>query len=91
MTSSTATPIPYGAEEGAHRYIAAYLASVMEHYELGERPLQGARGYESYGTAVDMLQAIGQEKLCDMYLSVNVWGTPDQIVERLRGPACGHR
>lgn len=75
------------AEEYAHRYIAGYLASVMEHYELAGEHFKELRGYESYGNAVDMLRAVGQEKIADMYLSVNVWGTPDDIVERLRARA----
>lgn len=72
------------AEEVAHTNIAAYLASVMEHYELDSDHLKELKGYESYGNAVDMMKAIGQEKLADMYLAVNVWGTPDDIIERLR-------
>src|SRR2546423_271171 len=71
------------AEERAHRHIAAYLTSVMEHYELESDHFKDLKGYESYGSAVDLLKAVGLDKLCDMYLSVNVWGTPDQIVERL--------
>src|SRR6185369_15935211 len=72
------------ARDFAHQYIAAYLHSVMEHYELESDHLKQAKGYESYGSAVDMLRAIGLDKLCDMYLGVNVWGTPTQIIERLR-------
>jgi alkanesulfonate monooxygenase SsuD/methylene tetrahydromethanopterin reductase-like flavin-dependent oxidoreductase (luciferase family) len=75
---------PGRAEEMAHKYIAGYLASVMEHYELESDHLKNAKGYESYGSAVDMMKAIGLDKLCSMYLDVNVWGTPDQIIERLR-------
>jgi alkanesulfonate monooxygenase SsuD/methylene tetrahydromethanopterin reductase-like flavin-dependent oxidoreductase (luciferase family) len=71
------------AEAMAHRHIAGYLASVMEHYELESEHFKQAKGYESYGSAVDMMRAIGLDKLCEMYLGVNVWGTPDQIVERL--------
>jgi alkanesulfonate monooxygenase SsuD/methylene tetrahydromethanopterin reductase-like flavin-dependent oxidoreductase (luciferase family) len=72
------------AEEAAHKYIAGYLASVMEHYELESDHFKQAKGYESYGSAVDMLRSVGLDKLCEMYLGVNVWGTPEQIVERLR-------
>jgi alkanesulfonate monooxygenase SsuD/methylene tetrahydromethanopterin reductase-like flavin-dependent oxidoreductase (luciferase family) len=71
------------AEEMAHRYIAGYLTSVMEHYELESEHFKHAKGYESYGSAVDLLRAIGLDKLCEMYLGVNVWGTPQQILERL--------
>jgi alkanesulfonate monooxygenase SsuD/methylene tetrahydromethanopterin reductase-like flavin-dependent oxidoreductase (luciferase family) len=72
------------AEDAAHRYIAGYLASVMEHYELQSDHFKQAKGYESYGSAVDMMRAIGLDKLCEMYLGVNVWGTPDQILDRLQ-------
>ncbi|HEV3225600.1 MAG TPA: LLM class flavin-dependent oxidoreductase [Acidimicrobiales bacterium] len=72
------------AEEIANKYIAGYLASVMEHYELESDHLKQAKGYESYGSAVDLMKAIGLEKLCSMYLEVNVWGTPSQIIDRLR-------
>lgn len=72
------------AEDMAHRYIAGYLASVMEHYELESDHFKEAKGYESYGNTVDLMRAIGLERLCDMYLAVNVWGTPDQILERVR-------
>jgi alkanesulfonate monooxygenase SsuD/methylene tetrahydromethanopterin reductase-like flavin-dependent oxidoreductase (luciferase family) len=74
---------PGRAEELAHKYIAGYLTSVMEHYELESDHFKQAKGYESYGSAVDLLRAIGLDKLCEMYLGVNVWGTPDQILERL--------
>lgn len=71
------------AEEIAHKHIAGYLASVMEHYELESDHFKAAKGYESYGSAVDLMKSIGLEKLCSMYLDVNVWGTPEQIIERL--------
>src|SRR5438094_5684286 len=75
---------PGRAEAMAHKHLAAYLTSVMEHYELESDHFKQAKGYESYGDAVDLLRSIGLEQLCDMYLGVNVWGTPDQIIERLR-------
>lgn len=75
------------AEAVARDHIAGYLASVMEHYELDSDHLKDLRGYESYGNAVEMMKAIGHEKLATMYLDVNVWGTPDDIVERLRARA----
>jgi alkanesulfonate monooxygenase SsuD/methylene tetrahydromethanopterin reductase-like flavin-dependent oxidoreductase (luciferase family) len=78
---------PGRAEELAHRHIAGYLTSVMEHYELESDHFKEAKGYESYGNAVDLMRAIGLEKLCAMYLGVNVWGTPAQILERLRARA----
>ena len=72
------------AEENAHTHIASYLTSVMQHYELASDHFKEAKGYEAYGSAVDLLRSIGLEQLCEMYLGVNVWGTPDQILDRLR-------
>ena len=71
------------AEEMAHRHIAGYLTSVMQHYELASDHFKDAKGYESYGNAVDLMQAIGLEQLCEMYLGVQAWGTPAQILERI--------
>lgn len=72
------------AEELAHRHIAGYLTSVMQHYELAGDHFKEAKGYESYGSAVELMKAIGLDKLCDMYLAVQAWGTPDQVIEKLQ-------
>jgi alkanesulfonate monooxygenase SsuD/methylene tetrahydromethanopterin reductase-like flavin-dependent oxidoreductase (luciferase family) len=71
------------AEDKAAQHIAGYLASVVQHYELAGDHLRSATGYESYGRAVDALRSIGLEAMCEMYLGVQAWGTPDQVVERL--------
>ena len=75
----------------AHRYIAGYLRSVMEHYELQSDHLKHTKGYEAYGDSVELLRSVGLEKLCQMYLGVNVWGTPEQIVDRLCRAPRGRR
>jgi alkanesulfonate monooxygenase SsuD/methylene tetrahydromethanopterin reductase-like flavin-dependent oxidoreductase (luciferase family) len=72
------------AEDRAHRHIAGYLTSVMEHYELMSDHFKDASGYETYGSAVDLLRSIGLEKVCNLYLDVQAWGTPDDIVDKLR-------
>jgi alkanesulfonate monooxygenase SsuD/methylene tetrahydromethanopterin reductase-like flavin-dependent oxidoreductase (luciferase family) len=71
------------AEQIAEKHIAGYLTHVLEHYELAGDHFKAAKGYESYGSAVDVLRAIGKDTLCQMYLDVQAWGTPQQILERL--------
>ncbi len=71
------------AEEMAHRHIAGYLTSVMQHYELMSDHFKSAKGYESYGNSVDLLRDIGLDQLCELYLRVQAWGTPDQILAKL--------
>jgi alkanesulfonate monooxygenase SsuD/methylene tetrahydromethanopterin reductase-like flavin-dependent oxidoreductase (luciferase family) len=75
---------PGRAEEKARRHIAGYLASVMQHYELESEHFKQAKGYEAYGDAVDLLRAIGLEQLCEMFLGVQAWGAPEQVLEKLR-------
>ncbi len=74
---------PGRAEEKAHRHIAGYLTSVMQHYELASDHFKQAKGYESYGNAVDLLRDIGLDQMAEMYLGVQAWGTPAAILERL--------
>ncbi|HET9611688.1 MAG TPA: LLM class flavin-dependent oxidoreductase [Acidimicrobiales bacterium] len=75
---------PARAEDKARHHLAGYLTSVMQHYELASDHFKEAEGYESYGNAVDLLRAIGLERMCEMYLGVQAWGTPEQVLERLR-------
>jgi alkanesulfonate monooxygenase SsuD/methylene tetrahydromethanopterin reductase-like flavin-dependent oxidoreductase (luciferase family) len=74
---------PARAEDKANEHLAGYLTSVVHHYELVSDHFKEARGYEAYGNAVDLLKAIGLERMCEMYLGVQAWGTPDQVLERL--------
>jgi alkanesulfonate monooxygenase SsuD/methylene tetrahydromethanopterin reductase-like flavin-dependent oxidoreductase (luciferase family) len=71
------------AEEMARQHLVGYLTSVLRHYELMSDHFKDAAGYESYGRAVDLLRAIGLETLCEQYLAVQAYGTPERIVERL--------
>jgi len=75
---------PVRAEDVARAHLTGYLTSVVEHYELADDHFKTARGYESYGSAVDVIRALGLEQMCEMYLGVQAWGTPDQILEKLR-------
>lgn len=73
---------PARAKELGEKYVSRYLVSVLEHYELMDDHLKGKKGYESYGAAVDFLRAIGKEGMCQGYLDVTAWGTPEQIIEK---------
>jgi alkanesulfonate monooxygenase SsuD/methylene tetrahydromethanopterin reductase-like flavin-dependent oxidoreductase (luciferase family) len=72
------------AEDVAHEHVAGYLTSVLQHYELMDDHFKQAKGYESYGSAVDLLRSIGLDTMCQMYLDVQAWGTPDEVIDRLR-------
>lgn len=72
------------ARELAERHVGGYLLTVLDHYELKSEHLKQARGYEMYGAAVDLLREVGLQPMLDNFLEVNAWGTPGQIVDRLR-------
>jgi alkanesulfonate monooxygenase SsuD/methylene tetrahydromethanopterin reductase-like flavin-dependent oxidoreductase (luciferase family) len=71
------------AEDVAREHLVGYLMSVLQHYELMSDHFKDAKGYESYARAVDVLQAVGLESLCEAYLSVQAYGTPEHILEKL--------
>ena len=54
---------PARARAMAHEHIAGRLTSVKDHYELAGDYLKDAEGPEPFGSAVDLWQAIGLEKL----------------------------
>jgi alkanesulfonate monooxygenase SsuD/methylene tetrahydromethanopterin reductase-like flavin-dependent oxidoreductase (luciferase family) len=67
------------AEERAREYIGAYYQSVVQHYELQASHLGKTRGYESYGRMQEMAgEEGGVDKMIDFFLSLQIWGTPDQ-------------
>jgi alkanesulfonate monooxygenase SsuD/methylene tetrahydromethanopterin reductase-like flavin-dependent oxidoreductase (luciferase family) len=75
---------PERARDMARKHVGAYLVTVFEHYELMSDHLKHAKGYDMYGNAVDMLRAIGLERVVENYIDVQAWGTPEMIVEKLQ-------
>lgn len=72
------------AEDLARKHIAGYLVTVFEHYELMSDHFKTAEGYKIYGDAVDALRTIGLDTAAEAYVGVQAYGTPEQIVEKLR-------
>jgi alkanesulfonate monooxygenase SsuD/methylene tetrahydromethanopterin reductase-like flavin-dependent oxidoreductase (luciferase family) len=71
------------AEEKANRYIAAYYLSVLQHYEMLEQHFGSARGYEAYGDMREYLRATGKTESAEAYVDTQIWGTPQQILDKL--------
>jgi len=94
--NKTEAPAPFGAgwvycdedagraEEGARQWIGAYWDSVMKHYELAAGHLGKLRGYESYKELQDAVSTEqGIRETIDFFLSLQVWGTPEQCYEKI--------
>jgi alkanesulfonate monooxygenase SsuD/methylene tetrahydromethanopterin reductase-like flavin-dependent oxidoreductase (luciferase family) len=70
------------AEALARQYIGGYFQSVLDHYEFASDHLARTRGYEYYGKIADKLASYGAETVTDFFVNLQVWGTPEQCLER---------
>jgi alkanesulfonate monooxygenase SsuD/methylene tetrahydromethanopterin reductase-like flavin-dependent oxidoreductase (luciferase family) len=67
----------------ALEYIGGYWNSVVKHYELIGDHLMKTAGYESYGRMQELMQAGAGDVLTEFFLSLQIWGTPQQCIERI--------
>ena len=72
------------AAERGPRYIATYLESVLEHYEIMGEHFKETTGYEAYAGAAEVLRRIGASGLLEGFLDATAHGTPDEVVEKYR-------
>jgi len=71
------------AEAMAREYIGGYWQTVLKHYELAGDHLTKTKGYESYGTMQQMVKGGGADAMIDFFLSLQIWGTPQQCLDRI--------
>lgn len=71
------------ARENAVRWIGGYWATARKHYEIGGQHFAKTKGYEFYAqmSEVDRNAA---DAVTEMYLDLQVWGTPAMCVERIK-------
>jgi alkanesulfonate monooxygenase SsuD/methylene tetrahydromethanopterin reductase-like flavin-dependent oxidoreductase (luciferase family) len=74
---------PADAERGV-QYLATYLESVLEHYEIMGDHFKDTAGYEAYADAAQVLQRIGSTGFLEGFLDATVHGTPEQIIDKYR-------
>ena len=70
------------ARANAEKYCAAYLHSVVYHYEMLGEHFKNAKGYDTYGVGADAMRAMGMEAMAKGYVEGQIWGTPDQMLRR---------
>ena len=71
------------AWEGARKYIPEYGDSAMRHYEIASGHFARTRGYEHYAANSRALAEGEVQDIGAMYLNNQVWGTPEQCIEKL--------
>jgi alkanesulfonate monooxygenase SsuD/methylene tetrahydromethanopterin reductase-like flavin-dependent oxidoreductase (luciferase family) len=72
------------AEEKAFRYIGGYYHSVMKHYEMRSEQFGTAKGYEFYKNVGAYIERHGPEGAARDFVKLMPWGTPAQVIEKLR-------
>lgn len=73
---------PDEAREMHYRHARRYFAELMRHYEFAGTHFTGTKGYESYAEGAAMLREAGMEAAADSYAEANLYGTPEQILQR---------
>ena len=75
---------PAVAEAKGLEYMTDYFLTIVHHYELMSDHFNDLKGYGSYATASQLFRRVGLEPAAKTYCSVNTYGTPEQILEKLR-------
>jgi alkanesulfonate monooxygenase SsuD/methylene tetrahydromethanopterin reductase-like flavin-dependent oxidoreductase (luciferase family) len=76
-------PTEEEAAEGARRYIPEYADSAMRHYEIAAGHFAETKGYEHYAANSARIRDVGGSDMGEMYLTNQVWGTPEQCIAKL--------
>lgn len=73
------------AWETARQYMTNYNDSALRHYEFHDAEhFRQAGGYDFYAKMADARKRVGEEKVVEIFARHQVWGTPEQCIEKLR-------
>lgn len=72
------------AEEKGLEYMTNYFLTIAHHYELMSDHFKHVKGYATYANASDLFRQVGLEPAARGYCALNTYGTPEQIVEKLK-------
>jgi alkanesulfonate monooxygenase SsuD/methylene tetrahydromethanopterin reductase-like flavin-dependent oxidoreductase (luciferase family) len=75
---------PAKAEQTARHYLSRYFLSLIKHYDFAGSHWRHTKGYEAYQVGADMVREAGMEAAGAGYADTQIWGTPDQIIEKYR-------
>ena len=64
-------------------HLKRWSQSVVEHYEFDNVGFEKIEGYEYYGALARNIQKHGLDNFCDFLADLQVWGTPQQVTERI--------
>src|SRR5207247_2440508 len=71
------------AREMLETHVRRYCRSTLEHYEFANAGLATVKGYEYYGALSRNIEKHGEDRFVQFLADLQVWGTPDQVYERI--------
>ncbi len=73
------------AQSEGRRWIGEYYQTVIDHYGFNTGHLNGQKGYEYYSKMAERLNDDAKiQKTKDWFADIQVYGTPDQCIEKLQ-------
>jgi alkanesulfonate monooxygenase SsuD/methylene tetrahydromethanopterin reductase-like flavin-dependent oxidoreductase (luciferase family) len=72
------------AEAKGLEYMTNYFLTIARHYELMGDHFKDVTGYDSYASSSELFKQVGLEPAARGYCSVNTYGTPEQVLQKLR-------
>ena len=73
-----------GANDCSGDSCRSTIVAVHQQSEIGGSHFKDTKGYEHYGTAAEAITAMGLDQMAEMYASVNLYGTPEEIIDQLK-------
>ena len=64
-------------------YLQRYARSTVEHYQFADVRFADIEGYEYYAGLARNIEKHGLDKFNGFLADLQVWGTPDQVTEKL--------
>ena len=64
-------------------HLKRWAQSVVEHYEFDNVGFEQIEGYEYYGALARNIEKHGLDNFCDFLADLQVWGSPQQVTEKL--------
>ena len=75
---------PARAEAMAMEHMTNYFLTIVHHYELLSDHFKALPAYQMYADASEAFRLVGAEVAAKTYCGVQTWGTPAQLLEKLR-------
>ncbi|HEX4109969.1 MAG TPA: LLM class flavin-dependent oxidoreductase [Solirubrobacteraceae bacterium] len=75
---------PEVAEKVAREYLAKYYLTVIKHYDFDGSHWGETQGYQAYQAGADMIKEVGLQAAVEGFIQSQCWGTPEQMVEKIK-------